>query len=134
MERWFLGGIGAAGFLFGLLVVLVNVPQLELLDATRHHPLVVGLHRAHDDLNAAVGYDRWEPEALATTAADLRTLAVRYDNAGIVLEDAAANVDEAVREDDRAAAVLAHRIVDGLERRVREELRRERARLRLPPG
>ena len=124
--------IAALGLGFGLLVTLTTIPQLGLLDWTRNHPLVVGLHEAHDDLNAAVGYDKWEPEHLAHTAERLRALAVRYDNAGIVLEDAATQIDDAVAHDDRADAVLAHRIVDGLEHRVRDELRRERRRLHLP--
>jgi hypothetical protein len=111
-----------------------TVPQLHLLDTEANHPRIRGLHRAHGDLNAAVGYDRWDPGALAGTAADLRALAVRYDNAAPMLLDAAAQIDRAVADGDRGRAVVAHRIVDGLEHRVREELRRERRRLHLPPA
>lgn len=132
VERVFTIGIAGLGLTFGGLVSLVTVPEAGLFDSTRRHPLLVGLHDAHDDLNAAVGYDEWEPEHLTGTAGELRALAIRYDNAGVILEDAAVQIEEAIAKDDRHSAVLAHRIVDGLERRVREELRRERERLRLP--
>jgi hypothetical protein len=132
VERATTAAIAVLGLLFGLLVTLTTIPQLELLDWTRNHPLVVGLHSAHDDLNAAVGYERWDPRHLVHTAERLRALAVRYDNAGLVLEDAASQIEHAVAAGDRSDAVLAHRIVDGLERRVRDELRRERRRLQLP--
>jgi hypothetical protein len=132
VERVTTAAIAALGLAFGLLITITTIPQLELLDSTRNHPLVVGLHSAHADLNAAVGYERWEPQHLAHTATRLRALAVRYDNAGVVLEDAASHIDGAVARDDRTDAVVAHRIVDGLEHRVRDELRREQRRLHLP--
>jgi len=132
VERIFTVGIAALGVAFGALLTLLAIPELDLYDFTRRHPLVVGLHHAHDDLNAAVGYDRWEPEHLSGTADELRALAVSYDNAATILEDAAAEIDHPVDENDRQSAVVAHRIVDGLEARVRDELRRERERLRLP--
>jgi hypothetical protein len=132
VERGFTVGIVVLGLAFGTMLTVLSLPELGLFDFTRRHPLVIGLHRAHDDLNAAVGYDRWEPEHLEGTADDLRALAVRYDNAGAILEDAATEIDHAVAENDRQSAVVAHRIVDGLEARVRDELRRERERLRLP--
>jgi hypothetical protein len=134
LQRASSAAVAALGLTFGTFLALTMVPQLHLTDPDHRHPLLVGLHRAHDDLNAAVGYGRWEPAELDGTATRLRVLAVRYDNAAVILEDAASQIDQAVERGERADAVLAHRIVDGLERRVRAELRRERERLRLPLG
>ena len=132
VERVMTIGIVVLGLAFGSMLTVLSLPELGLFDFTRRHPLVIGLHHAHDDLNAAVGYERWEPEHLEGTADELRALAVRFDNAGLILEDAAVHIDQAIAENDRQSAVVAHRIVDGLEARVRAELRRERERLRLP--
>ena len=120
------------GLLLGLLMTVLTVNDFDVLDPIDRHPLLVGLHEAHTDLNAAVGFGRWEPARLDDTAAELRLLAVRYDNAGKILEEAAQRIDEAVAENDRASAATAHTIVDHLERRVREQLVLERRALRLP--
>jgi hypothetical protein len=127
-------GLAAAslGLALGLLMTVLTVHDFDVFDPINRHPLLVGLHAAHTDLNAAVGFGRWEPEHLADTSADLRRLAVRYDNAGPILEEAAQRIDDAIAGDDRSAASTAHTIVDHLERRVREQLERERRALRLP--
>lgn len=132
LERVVTTAIVALAFVFAVMLTTLSVPDLGLFDPTRRHPLVIGLHAVHDDLNAAVGYDDWEPRHLEGTADELRALAVRYDNAGVILEDAAVQVERALAGNDRWSAVVAHRIVDGLEARVRAELRQEREGRRLP--
>ena len=120
------------GLILGLAMTVLTAHDVDVLRPIDRHPLIAGLHAAHADLNAAVGFGRWRPEALTHTASDLRRLAVRYDNAGAILEEAAQRIDDARATNDRQAARTAHTIVDHLERRVREQLRLERRALRLP--
>ena len=75
----------------------------------------VGLRRAHKDLNSAVGWDDWRPTYLRKTAPRLRKLAAKYPNAASPLTDAAVHIERALKENDRRAAVVAHRAVAGLE-------------------
>jgi hypothetical protein len=134
LEQKLTAAVAALGLCFGMWVSVTTIPQLQLFDTTRNHPLMIGLRSAHADLNRATGWGRWEPKELQGTAAELRALAVRYDNAGIELQDAAVAIDTALADDDRERAVVAHRIVAGLEHRARDEILRERARLHLPPA
>ena len=87
----------------------------------------VGLRRAHKDLNSAVGWDDWRPTYLRKTAPRLRKLADEYPNAASPLIDAALHIERALKENDRYAAVVAHRAVAGLETIHRQQKNR-------PPG
>lgn len=135
----------AAVLLGGLAVVGVDVGS-DVVDRVRRSddrahapidesdPLAVGVRAAHFDLNDAVGYDRWEPAELEGTAESLRSLAGRSSSAEPRLLEAADLVERAIAEDEREDAVIAHRVVEGLERLIAEGADARRQLAGGPPG
>ena len=83
-------------------------------------PLLAEVAAAHRDLNAAVGWDSWRPNALTPTAARLERAAALSGGDAPELLEAVERVRAARAHDDRESAVIAHRIVAGFELKVRE--------------
>ncbi|MBW3581278.1 MAG: hypothetical protein KY431_09585 [Actinobacteria bacterium] len=85
----------------------------------RNNPYWVTVRSVHDQLNEAVGYDRWEPDALDGAAE-------RLDGADVdpEFEDevrlAAGLIRTAHADNDREAAVSAHRIIQDIEKALRK--------------
>lgn len=89
------------------------------LSPAEQDPLLAEVAAVHRDLNSAVGWDAWRPRALSSTS-DRLTRAIALSEGAPEMVDAAAYVRDAIDDDDRAAAVVAHRIVAGFERNVRQ--------------
>jgi hypothetical protein len=89
------------------------------LSPAEQDPLLAEVAAVHRDLNSAVGWDAWRPRALSPTG-DRLARAIALSEGAPEMVDAAAYVRDAIDDDDRAAAVVAHRIVAGFERNVRQ--------------
>lgn len=79
----------------------------------------VAIRSVHEQLNDAVGYDRWEPDELDGAAKRLDDLA----GADAEFEDEVRSAAELIRtaqeDDDREPAVAAHRLIEDIERGLR---------------
>lgn len=92
-------------------------------------PVARGVREAHVALNGAVGWDEWRPEHLRGLARRLTALAARYGDDGrsaarSQLLEAAAAIEDAVRDGERAEAVFAHRLIEQLEHRLAADYQR----------
>jgi hypothetical protein len=106
--------VGALGFAFAF----VGLRSGARIDAGRD-PVLAAVAAAHNDLNQAVGWDRWEPDQLEQTAGRLDEAATLADGGAPELAEAAADVRRALAAGDRDSAVAAHRIVAGFEQKIR---------------
>jgi hypothetical protein len=75
----------------------------------------IDLDPAHDQLNAAVGWERWRPGELAGAADRLRAAAALDPTLGPRAVEAADLIDRATDDGNRDAAVRAHRVVSTIE-------------------
>ena len=79
----------------------------------------VAIRSVHEQLNDAVGYDRWEPDELDGAAAKLDDLAGADPEFQDDVRSAAGLIRRAQAEGDRDAAVGAHRLIEQIERELR---------------
>lgn len=79
----------------------------------------VAIRSVHEQLNDAVGYERWEPEELDGAAAKLDDLADADPEFQDEVRSAARLVRTAQAEHDRDTAVRAHRLIEEIERGLR---------------
>lgn len=79
----------------------------------------VAIRSVHEQLNDAVGYDRWEPEELKGAAAKLDDLAGADPEFQDDVRSAVELIRTAEAEGDRDAAVRAHRLIEQIERELR---------------
>ncbi len=79
----------------------------------------VAIRSVHEQLNDAVGYDRWEPDELDGAAAKLDDLPDPDPEFQDDVRSAARLIRAAQAEGDRGAAVGAHRLIEQIERGLR---------------
>ena len=79
----------------------------------------VAIRSVHEQLNDAVGYDRWEPDELDGAAAKLDDLAGADSEFEDDVRSAARLIRTAEAAGDRDAAVDAHRLIQQIERELR---------------
>ncbi len=79
----------------------------------------MAIRSVHEQLNDAVGWSRWEPEALDGAAAELNDIADQELEFEEQTRSAANLIRKAQADDDRDAARKAHRIIEGIERGLR---------------
>jgi hypothetical protein len=81
----------------------------------RSNPFWVEVRGAHNQLNGAVGWNRWRPGELDGAAERLERVAGQDPQFGAQALEAARLIRTAVADDDRESAVLAHRAVEAIE-------------------
>lgn len=82
----------------------------------RNNPYWVTVRSVHDQLNEAVGYNRWEPDALDGAAERLEGIADADPEFEDEVRSAALLIRTAHADEDYDAAVRAHRLVQDIEK------------------
>ncbi len=86
----------------------------------RNNPYWVTVRSVHDQLNDAVGYNRWDPDALEGAATRLDGIVDADPGFEDEVRTAARLIRDAQSNDDRAAAVSAHRLIQDIEKGLRQ--------------
>ena len=86
----------------------------------RNNPYWVDVRSVHEQLNDAVGYDQWNPDALEGAATKLDGIADDDPRFEGEVRTAARLIRDAQSNGHRAAAVGAHRLIQDIERGLRQ--------------